>query len=112
MLCREYSVLPFEPTVESTRKTIEVDLPLVSGIPIEENFLQCKTSEYNKTIEYIDQPIKGPESVKQASIVSFSLKDIDNIETFKNSLRGLSKPIEIRDKPSFVTDYNSYKGTI
>lgn len=112
MLCREYSILPFEPTVESTRKTIEVDLPLVSGIPIEENFLQCKVSVYNKTIEYIDQPIKGPESVKEASIISFSLKDVDNIETFKNSLRGVSKPIEIRDKPSFVTDYKSYKGTI
>ena len=49
MLCREYSILPFEPTVESTRKTIEVDLPVVSGVPIEENFLQCKVSVYNKT---------------------------------------------------------------
>ena len=120
MLCREYSILPIEPVLESATKIIEVDLTNIlgqgqgkgQGSPIEENFLQCNTTTYTKTLEYIDQPIKAPLSVKEASIVSFSLANVDNIETFKNTLRSVRKTIEIKDTPKFVTDYTSYKGTI
>jgi len=112
MLCREYGILPIEPVIQSTNKTIEVNISNTSGIHIEENFLQCKVSKYNRTIEYIDQPIKGASNVNEASIISFSLSNIDNIETFKNTLRGIRKPIEIKDTPKFATNYASYKGTI
>jgi hypothetical protein len=37
---------------------------------------------------------------------------VTNLEIFKNSLRSERRAIEIKDKPSYVNDYSSYKGVI
>uniref|UniRef100_A0A6C0D9V3 Uncharacterized protein n=1 Tax=viral metagenome TaxID=1070528 RepID=A0A6C0D9V3_9ZZZZ len=112
MICREYSILPVEPALNSAKKTIQVQIPNVSGTQMDENFLQIKATSYNKTLEYIDQPIKAPSHIKEASIVSFSLSEVTNLEIFKNSLRSERRAIEIKDKPSYVNDYSTYKGVI
>lgn len=112
MLCREYSVLPMEPILQTATKRIQVNIPNISGTRIDENFLQVKTSAYNTTLEYIDQPIKGPSNMSQASVVSFSLSDINNIESLKNMIQNEKRTIELRDTPSLVNDYKTYKGFI
>jgi hypothetical protein len=112
MFCREYGILPIEPSIQSATKIIEINIPNISGTSIDENLLQCKKSTYSNILEYIDQPIKGPSSISKASIVSFSLSEMNNLESFKNMLRSEKRTIEIRDKPSFVNDYNTYKSVI
>lgn len=112
MICREYGILPIEPDLNSVSKNVKVQMPNIIGTRIDENFLQLKATAYNKTLQYVDQPIKGPSHIKEATIVSFSLSQVNNIEEFKNSLRSEKRPIEIKDKPSFINDYNAYKGMI
>ena len=112
MLCREYGVLPLEPSIEMATKNISITIPPLTGEMIDENFLQLYSSSYNNFLKYVDQPIKGPASVSEASIVSYVLDSVDNMEIFKKNLYNTKKPIEIVGAPSFIKDYSSYKALI
>ena len=112
MLCRKYGVPPIEPVLDSSSKTIDVSIPVISGSVIDTNFLMLKASTYNNTLKYIDQPIKGPISMSEASVISFSLDQVSDINSLKKQIRSIRKPIEISGVLPNISDYKSYKTSI
>jgi len=108
-----YGVHPAEPLPTEQTKLISLtlgdQLSLIN--PVANDFL-CVNASFNSPIlAKLQQPIKGPETINNASIVSFSCNQDTKVLLQKIQANNYST-IELKDAPTNVKDFTAYKNFI
>ena len=106
----QYSVLPIEPTFFARSIDVKIGTQIPNINPVDLDFASLaidKTNVPDAIITYLDQPIKSTSP--KAKIISYSLtKKAATLIPEINADSHTS--IELKDVPSFVTNYSDYQG--
>ena len=109
----KYGVYPVDPLPNANTKSIVITLgdqtPLVN--PISGDFVCLNASSNSPILSQLKQPIKGDETIHNASIVSFSLNQ--DTTALLQKIQATNYPlIELKDSPNGIQDFTGYKNFI